>query len=422
MGRVELSRKWWRTSCPKDVDGARLEKALDAFDDAPGDAVAAALAGLPPAIRALASKLDKKSHKAVLLDLEALESLVAAETKRVAADAKKRSAAAADSPAPETPEHGADAALFDPKTTASVLRKAQDAPIVFGFALARKVDECAIAVALRGNPRRLLAAAKERAQVDKGCCGRAKASKEDAKTLILTLDGPPPGPVAGMLRLHLRHLGITTYTRIDAMYGKHSDEDADGGLASSDSWEAPIGDMPPGSDEKPIGGVHYGDAPLDLDAEFGRRKSSSPEDDKARAEADMLMGRVREVAGARTAWARAKAQVATDLEKVAARARRKVGAAQFRAIDQGCKDVAAVLDGLDAELKQALRPFDTYPLPKRPELAAAGASATAVVDRRRALVAANEFLRTVDLKQLADVAVQAPVLKALDDLRSSLAI
>ena len=56
----------------------------------------------------------------------------------------------------------------------------------------------------------------------------------------------------------------------------------------------------------------------------------------------------------------------------------------------------------------------------RRKLQALAATATEVLDRYQQFVAGNKLMRAIDEKEFADVAVHAPVTKALRDLRKAL--
>jgi hypothetical protein len=126
---------------------------------------------------------------------------------------------------------------------------------------------------------------------------------------------------------------------------------------------------------------------------------------------------------ARAAWVAAKAQAEADLEKVKDGARMQYlhDADQYPKVEQGCKDIDAVLDHLDDELRDTLDQYAATALHDDRKLATLGHAASEVLDRYLRYVAKDPVLRAMDQKEFADVAVHAPIMKALSTLRKALA-
>src|SRR5580765_6855875 len=212
MSKIELTRRWWNAVRPKDLKSPELDRSLASVEGAEGEDRVTALAAVPGAIAKVTRGLDNKSQKDLLKNLEGLRLLAEQESKKAAAEARS----AVTKPG-EQDEAAPEDKLFDPAFVGANIRRALRGPVVFGFALGSKPEECALTVHPRGNPKSLMRTAKTYSGLMKACCGQAQADKEDPRTLILELDGPPVSGVARMLRKHLRTQGITLFSKIRVM-------------------------------------------------------------------------------------------------------------------------------------------------------------------------------------------------------------
>ena len=138
---------------------------------------------------------------------------------------------------------------------------------------------------------------------------------------------------------------------------------------------------------------------------------------------EVLDDRRREFKKARAAWVTVKARAEADLEKVKDGVRMAYMAdpEQFPKVVAGCKEIDAILDNLDDELRDTLDQYASTPLRNQKKLRALAATASEVLERYQRYVAKNGVMRAIDEKEFADVTVHAPVVKALADLRKSLA-
>ena len=136
----------------------------------------------------------------------------------------------------------------------------------------------------------------------------------------------------------------------------------------------------------------------------------------------MLEDRRREFKQARAAWVAVKTQAEQDLEKVKDGARMAYlsDAAQFPKIVKGCKEIDAILDTLDNQLRDTLDQYASTSLKNQTKLHSLAATATEILDRYRAYVDSNPVLKAIDTKEFADVTIHAPIKKALADLRRTL--
>ncbi len=137
---------------------------------------------------------------------------------------------------------------------------------------------------------------------------------------------------------------------------------------------------------------------------------------------EALEDRRRAFKKARAAWVAVKARAEEDLEKVKDGAHEHYLAdpAQFPKIVQGCKDIDAIMDNLDDELRDTLDKYASTPLKNQAKLRDLAASAREVLDRYCKYVEGNQLMKAIDLKEFADVTIHAPVMKALNDLRKAL--
>lgn len=125
---------------------------------------------------------------------------------------------------------------------------------------------------------------------------------------------------------------------------------------------------------------------------------------------------------ARSAWVAVKAKAEADLEKVKAGARMEYldDPQQYPKVQKGCEDIDAILDHLDDELRDTLDQYASTPLGHQTKLHELAKSASEVLDRYLHYVQNDPILKAIDKKEFADVAVHAPIMKALSTLRKAL--
>jgi hypothetical protein len=146
---------------------------------------------------------------------------------------------------------------------------------------------------------------------------------------------------------------------------------------------------------------------------------STPPTEKEMA---VLEDRRRDFKKARAAWVAVKAQAEEDLEKVKDGAHMEyvADADQLPKIVKGCKDIDDILDNLDDELRDTLDQYASTPLKNQAKLHRLAATATKILDRYLGYVESNPVLKAIDAKEFADVAIYAPIKRALDGLRKAL--
>jgi hypothetical protein len=428
MAKIELNRKWWNANRPKDVKGPELEKALAAVEQAGDDDRAAALSAVPGAVARVSKGLDKKAQKDLLKSLEMLGAMAEAEAKKAATvaaakaktateakakaalEAKARSASEAkarDAGAAEEEEETPDAKLTDPAYLSKTIKKAVRIPLLFAFAMGSKPEGCALALHVRGNPRKLLQLATTRSGALKGCFGRAQAAEDDPRTLTLSLEGPLVSGLVRAMRKYFQLHGISQFRKIRVL--------VDGQEAETETAED---EMPP---DAARGSASAASAPPPA-ASAAAPAAEPPSAPLTPKQVEVLDDRRREFKKARAAWVAVKNQAEMDLEKVkdGARTMYMADAKQFPKIDQGCKDIDSILDNLDDELRDTLDQYASTPLRNQARLQKLAATATEILDRYRTYVAGNAVMKAIDMKEFANVTIHAPVLKALNDLRKAL--
>jgi hypothetical protein len=151
----------------------------------------------------------------------------------------------------------------------------------------------------------------------------------------------------------------------------------------------------------------------------GNRASAKP----PKTEIEIAEDRRRELKKARAAWVAVKIKAEQDLEKVKHGAQRAylADAAQFPKVVQGCKSIDDILDHLDDDLRDTLDQYVSTPVKNQSKLISLAANANEILDRYLRFVANNALMKAIDMKEFADVTIHAPVLKALTDLKKSLA-
>jgi hypothetical protein len=155
-----------------------------------------------------------------------------------------------------------------------------------------------------------------------------------------------------------------------------------------------------------------------------------PETDASKApakppktEAEIVEDRRRELKKARAAWVAVKTKAEADLEKVKHGAQREylADADQYPKVVQGCKSIDDILDHLDDDLRDTLDQYVSTPVKNQSKLVSLAANANEILDRYLTFVANNSLMKAIDMKEFADVTIHAPVMKALKDLKKSLA-
>jgi hypothetical protein len=142
-----------------------------------------------------------------------------------------------------------------------------------------------------------------------------------------------------------------------------------------------------------------------------------------KTEVEIVEDRRRELKKARAAWVAVKAKAEQDLEKVKDGARREylADADQFPKVVAGCKSIDDILDNLDDELRDTLDQYVSTPVKNQSKLVSLAAEANEILERYLSFVAKNALMKAIDMKEFADVTIHAPVMKALKDLKKSLA-
>src|SRR5262249_2981329 len=153
-------------------------------------------------------------------------------------------------------------------------------------------------------------------------------------------------------------------------------------------------------------------------ARTAKRASAAPAEQKV----EELEDRRREFKKARAAWVAVKLKAEQDLEKVKDGLRMAYLADkdQYPKVVAGCKEIDAILDSLDDELRDTLDQYASTPIRNQPKLHQLAETANTVLDRYMKYVANNALMKAIDMKEFADVTVHAPVMKALGTLRKTL--
>ena len=374
MAKPNLSRKWWDSSRPDDVDGGALAKALAEFEKSQAPTAAAKVG---KAIAALLGDLDRKAHRDLRKDLEALQE----QAEKAAEGESMEEEGEDDDPAEDR--------LAAPEVVLAMVKKLRRRTLLFAFALNPKPEECVLLLKAKGNAKNLLKLAKTAAGNNKASCGVAAAAEDDASTLELRLESPLVAGLARMVRKTLKHLKSTLFKKVRVVVdGRVVEESGDAEEEESTEVEAR---EPPTTIELP----------------------TTPEALEDKREAFKL---------AREEWNRVKLQVEADLEMVKDGARRMYldDPDQFPKIVKGCQGIDDILDHLDDELRDGLDAYASTPLRQQAKLAQLAGQCAAVLDRYLDYVANNPVMRAIDRREFADVAVHKPVLAALRGLRKAL--
>src|SRR5262245_17873401 len=150
--------------------------------------------------------------------------------------------------------------------------------------------------------------------------------------------------------------------------------------------------------------------------------AAPPSKPPTQTEIQTLEDRRRELKKARAAWAAVKIKAEADLEKVKEGARRAymADADQFPKIVQGCKDIDAILDHLDDDLRDTLDQYVATPVKNQTKLLSLADEAVEILGRYQKFVGSSSLMKAIDQKEFADVTIYAPVMKALGDMKKAL--
>ncbi len=170
-------------------------------------------------------------------------------------------------------------------------------------------------------------------------------------------------------------------------------------------------------------GKRNGDLPSSGDtAGNGQAAPAAPAKAPSKKEIEILEDRRRELKKARAAWVAVKIKAEADLEKVKEGARQAYMADpdQFPKVVQGCKDIDAILEHLDDDLRDTLDQYVATPVKNQTKLVSLAGQAVEILDRYRQFVGSSPLMKAIDQKEFADVTIYAPVMKALGDLKKAL--
>jgi len=145
-----------------------------------------------------------------------------------------------------------------------------------------------------------------------------------------------------------------------------------------------------------------------------KRASAAHEEQKV----EELEDRRREFKTARAAWVAVKFKAEQDLEKVkdGLRMAYLADTEQYPKVVKGCKEIDAILDSLDDELRDTLDQYASTSIRNQAKLHELAETANEVLDRYQKYVAGNALMKAIDMKEFADVTVHSPVMKALSTL------
>ena len=413
MSKVELKKKWWVSSKPKTAKGMELDKALAMVEDADDEKRPALLAALKPAIAkatAELEKLDKKANAPLLKELSQLQDLADAEVKKLQAGAAKAKVAAkaaekaTDAAKVDEASDGEDETseekMFDPELHRATLRRAVRQPLVFAFSVSSKAENRHLALGLRGMPAAYGRKAKARAAGAKVCFGRAQAAPGEASKLLLVLESAlVPGTVKAF-RLYLKEHKLTVFRKVAVIV---AGQEAEADSMDDDETAAPEGELAQAA-------ASAAAAPAAAPGASGTKPI------------EVLEDRRREFKRARAQWVAVKLRAEQDLEKVkdGARMHYMSDATQFPKVEAGCKEIDAILDHLDDDLRDTLDQYASTPLRNQKRLDELASTAVETLERYQGFVANNKLMSAIDEKEFADVTVHAPVMRALGALRAAL--
>ncbi len=148
----------------------------------------------------------------------------------------------------------------------------------------------------------------------------------------------------------------------------------------------------------------------------------APAKPPTKKEVEVLEDRRRDLKKARAAWVAVKIKAEADLEKVKEGARQAymADADQFPKVAQGCKDIDAILEHLDDDLRDTLDQYVSTPVKNQTKLVGLAGEAVEILDRYQKFVGSSPLMKAIDKKEFADVTIYAPVMKALGDLKKAL--
>jgi hypothetical protein len=406
--KPEISKKWWTSEKPADVEGKELVKALDAAekaleaankkgDEPTIDSCLAALKSLGSAAdKTIKKECDKKKHKDVIAVLEKYAGLIKAESSRLE-DIKKKTAKSAAEANGEEDEEEDEGKLFEPDYLHKMLKllRSTGKELNFGFGLNTK-DPAASKLLLtrKGQPERLMKALKKTGDFSNRLIayGTAIPDPQDGKTLVFKLSesaGEPP-QIQKLGRQFLRSDKNLKFRKLRLILP--------GGQVLEDT-------EPDTEEEKGA-----------AQAAAGGQAAGTGTAGEAATEAQENLRK--EFKEARKRWVAIRKKADQDIEivKDGVRDYYLTDPVQFPIAMKKLKELDEIMDNLNDDLRDALDAYVSTPLKQQDRLHEMATNARQLLDNFTKYVNDSALLTAIDQKEFADVQIKAPMMAAMRDL------
>jgi hypothetical protein len=409
--KPEISKKWWTSEKPSDVEGKDLVKALDAAEKALADAdkkkepaaidaCLTALKGVESAAdKTIKKECDKKKHKDVITVLEKYAALVKAETSRLDDLKKKAAKGAAAEANGEEDEEEDEGKLFEPEYLHKMIKilKSTGKELNFGFGLDSKNPAGSkLLLARKGKPEKLFKALKQTGDFSNRliCFGTAMPDAGDGKILVFKLAesaGEPP-QIQKLGRQFLRSDKGLKFRKLKLI------------LPGGQTLE----DTEPDTEEEGAG-------PQATRAQVPPAGAGAASGGEATAVQENLR---KEFKQARSRWVGVRKKADQDIEAVkdGVRDHYLADPVQFPIAMKKIKELDEIMDNLNDDLRDALDAYVSTPLKQQDRLREAAANARELLEKFTKYVETSPLLDAVDAKEFANVQIKAPMVAAMRDL------
>jgi hypothetical protein len=406
----EISKKWWTSEKPNDIEGKDLVKALDAAEkslevaDKKGDEDAidsclATLKSLNSTVdKTIKKECDKKKHKDVITVLEKFEDLIGGEVERLN-DAKAALSEGADKDGED--DEDSKGKLFEPDYLVKMIKLLKTGKeLSFSFGLDKESPESSCLILCRKRtPDRLYKMMKSKTEFSKRLMTFGRALGE-GKMLQFTLadNAKEPAQIVKTAKKYLRKNPELKFKKLRVICGGvNYDEDMEGEDADKGQVEAP----------------HVAEG----------NQQQQPQSPQAKVgEEEAAEDRRKQFKEARKRWVSVRSKAEQDLEKVKDGIRDYYlsDSEQFPIAMKKLKELDDIMDNLSDDLRDALDAYASTPLKQKDRLHEYGENARKILDGFTDYVDKSPLLAAIDQKEFADVQIKTPMAAAMRDLAKTI--
>jgi hypothetical protein len=407
--KPEISKKWWTSEKPDDIEGKDLVKALDAAEKALADAdrkcdaksiddCLGLLKALGAAVdKTLKKECDKKKHKEVIAVLEKYDRLIGDEKERLEkAKAEQSKGAGKDGEDGEDEEE--EKGVLKPEYLARMikqLRSGGEMQFCFGLDKQSPTDS-RLVLCNKRQPERLFKILKGTGDFSKRLMTFGTATA-DGKVIEMRLadNAKEPSQICKLAKEFFKGNRELKFKKVRVVLGGETFEE----------------EMPEAGEESEPAAAATGQ-PAAGQATPGSDGASAPTPEDLRKEFKL----------ARKKWVAVREKAEEDLEVVKDGVRNHYmsDVEQFPIAMNSLKKMDEIMDNLSDDLRDALDAYVSTPLAQQAKLQEFGTRARDLVDSFVSYVDKSPLLDAIDKKEFADVQIKAPVSAALRELAKTI--